>query len=171
METFSALLSICAGNSPVPVNSPQKGQRRGALMFSLICARINGWVNNREAGDLRCHRAHYDVIVMTKMICTHDGNFPQWVVRYWTVVTLNVFGETYFHYLYFLNIIMTSSIGHIFRITGPLWEESTRHRWIPLTKASEEELWCFLYLPEQTVEQTIGTQVIWDAIALIMMSL
>ena len=36
-----------------PVNSPHKGQWRGALMFSLICAWINGWVNNREAGDLR----------------------------------------------------------------------------------------------------------------------
>ena len=30
-----------------PVNSPHKGQWRGALMFSLICARTNGWVNNR----------------------------------------------------------------------------------------------------------------------------
>ena len=39
------------------VNSPHKGQWRGALMFSLICAWINGWVNNREAGDLRRHRA------------------------------------------------------------------------------------------------------------------
>ena len=37
----------------VPVNSSHKGQLRGALMFSLICTRINGWVNNREAGDLR----------------------------------------------------------------------------------------------------------------------
>ena len=36
-----------------PVNSPHKGQWRGALMFTLICAQINGWVNNREAGDLR----------------------------------------------------------------------------------------------------------------------
>ena len=33
-------------------------------MFSLICARINGWVNNGEAGDLRRNRAHYDVTVM-----------------------------------------------------------------------------------------------------------
>ena len=49
-----------------PVNSPHKGQWRGALMFTLICTRINGWVNNREAGDLRRHRAHYDVIVMLK---------------------------------------------------------------------------------------------------------
>ena len=38
-------------------------------MFTLICARINGWANNREAGDLRRHRAHYDVTVM-KFICS-----------------------------------------------------------------------------------------------------
>ena len=47
-----------------PVISPRKGQWRGALMFSLIWVWINGWVNNREAGDLRRHRAHCDVIVM-----------------------------------------------------------------------------------------------------------
>ena len=47
-----------------PVNSPHKGQWRGALMFSLICAWTNGWVHNRDAGDLRRRRAHYDVIVM-----------------------------------------------------------------------------------------------------------
>ena len=66
MGTFSALLAICAGNSPVTGEFPHKGQWRGALMFSLICARTNGWVNNREAGDLRRHRAHYDVIVMNQ---------------------------------------------------------------------------------------------------------
>ena len=47
-----------------PVNSPHKDQWRGALMFSLICVWINGWVHNREAGDLRRYRAHYDVSVM-----------------------------------------------------------------------------------------------------------
>ena len=46
------------------VNSPRKGQWRGALMFSLICAWINPWVNNQEAGEFRRHRAHYDVIVL-----------------------------------------------------------------------------------------------------------
>ena len=66
METFSALLTICVGNSPVPMNSPHKGQWRGALMFSLICVWINGWVNNREACDLRRHRGHYDVNVMVR---------------------------------------------------------------------------------------------------------
>ena len=64
METFSALLAVCVGNSPVPVNFQHKGQWRGALMFSFICVWINDWVNNREAGDLRRHRDHYDVIVM-----------------------------------------------------------------------------------------------------------
>ena len=46
------------------VNSPHKGQWRGAFMFSLICAWINRWVNNREAGNLRRSRHHYDIIVM-----------------------------------------------------------------------------------------------------------
>ena len=46
------------------VNSPHKGQCRGALIFPLEIRRINGWVNNREAGDLRLAHAHYDVIVM-----------------------------------------------------------------------------------------------------------
>ena len=40
-----------------PVNSPHKGQWREALIFSLICVWINGWVNNREAGDLIRYRA------------------------------------------------------------------------------------------------------------------
>ena len=51
-----------------PVNSPHKGQWRGALMFSLICVWIHGWVINREAGDLRRYRTHYDVIVMVNTI-------------------------------------------------------------------------------------------------------
>ena len=47
-----------------PVNSLHKGQWRWALIFSLICAWINGWVNNHGAGDWRRHRAHYDVTIM-----------------------------------------------------------------------------------------------------------
>ena len=47
-----------------PLNSPYKGPWRGAVTFSLICVWINGWVNSREAGDLRRYRAHYDVSVM-----------------------------------------------------------------------------------------------------------
>ena len=49
-----------------PVNTPHKGQWRGALIFSLICVWINSWVNNRDAGDLRRYRTHYDVSVMNR---------------------------------------------------------------------------------------------------------
>ena len=47
---------------------PHKGQWRRTLMFSLICARINGWASNREAGDLRGYRAHYDVTVISREV-------------------------------------------------------------------------------------------------------
>ena len=60
---ISALLAICAGNSPVTCEFP--AQRPVTRSFDVFfCAWINGWVKNREAGDLRCHRAHYDVTVM-----------------------------------------------------------------------------------------------------------
>ena len=85
----------------------------------------------------------------------------------------------------------TSCHDNTFRITGPKFQchddvikwkhfqrcwpfvrEYTGHRWMPPTKASDAELWCFLwYKPEPTVEQTVDTPVIWDAIVLIMTSL
>ena len=61
---FSRYWPFMRGIHRSPVNSPHKSQWRGALMFSLICTRINGWANNGEAGDLRRYRAHCDVIVM-----------------------------------------------------------------------------------------------------------
>ena len=68
--------------------------------------------------------------------------------------------------------IMTSSNENVFRLTGPLWGESTGHQWIPLAKASNAELWYLLRsAPKQTAQQTIETPVIWDAITLIMTSL
>ena len=80
METFSALLAICAGNSPVPGEFPTQGQWRGALMSALICVRINGWVNNREAGDLRRYRAHSDAIVMFLINKDIDLDFNSQIV-------------------------------------------------------------------------------------------
>ena len=64
MKTFPRNWPFVRGIHRFPVNSPHKDQWRGALMFSLICVWINDWVNNREAGDLRHYRAHYDVTVM-----------------------------------------------------------------------------------------------------------
>ena len=64
METSSALLAICAGNSPVPGEfTTQRPVTRSFDVFFNQCL-FNGWVNNGEAGDLRRYRAHYDVTVM-----------------------------------------------------------------------------------------------------------
>ena len=64
METFSESLAHRS-----PVNSPHKGQWRGALIFPLIYAWINAWSNNREAGDLRRHFPR------------HWPNGHQWIPR------------------------------------------------------------------------------------------
>ena len=78
------------------VNSPHKGQWHRALMFSLICVSINGWVNNPEAGDLICYRAHYDVTVMYSVDSLrfnapeyfaaetkkNDCHFTRYIIRY-----------------------------------------------------------------------------------------
>ena len=63
---------------------------------------------------------------------------------------------------------MTPSNANIFRVSGPLWGEFG----VLFTKAIDAELWCFIcYEPEHTIEQTMETPVIWDAIELIMTSL
>ena len=64
METFSVLLALCMGNSPVSGEFPTQRPVTRSFDDSLTCARIIGWVNNPEAGDVRRHRAHYDVIVI-----------------------------------------------------------------------------------------------------------
>ena len=75
-----------------PVNSPHKGQWHGALMFSLICVWINGWVNNGEAGDLRRYRTHYDVTVILQQPCHH---MSRWlcVARYFHMLILMILGD------------------------------------------------------------------------------
>ena len=65
-----------------PVNSPHKGQWCGAWMFSLISVWINGWVNNSEAGDLRRHRAHYDVILMNCVLSISSSGITVMKFKY-----------------------------------------------------------------------------------------
>ena len=76
MDTFPRYWPFVRGIHRSPVNSAHKGQRRRALMFSLIYAWTNGWVNNRETGDLKRHRAHYDVIVIFAGNSSVTGEFP-----------------------------------------------------------------------------------------------
>ena len=67
-ENIFRVTGPLCGEFPSPVNYPHKDQWRGVLMLSLICAWTNGWVNTWGPGDLRHHRAHYDVTVMFKLI-------------------------------------------------------------------------------------------------------
>ena len=86
------------GGDRWPVNSPHKGQWYIALMFSLICAWTNGWVNNWYIGDLRRHHTHYDVSVMSPYVC----------VTYYTTSARIFFLKSYGYY------ILTQYISHIF---------------------------------------------------------
>ena len=85
METFSALLTFCAGNSPVTDEFPTQSQWRGPLKFSLICVWNNSWVNNGDAGALRRHYAHYDVIVMDTLFgrITAHSLYSAWLNEKW----------------------------------------------------------------------------------------
>ena len=91
METYSASLAICSGKSPLPGEFPAQRPVTQSFDFSLVCVRINGWVNNRETGDLRRHRAHYDVIVMMFIIrkreywVTVDSQTGIWIQHFKTI--------------------------------------------------------------------------------------
>ena len=65
LETFPRHWPFVRDIHRSPINSPHKGQWRGALMFPLICVWHNSWLNNGDVGDLRCHRAHYDVTILS----------------------------------------------------------------------------------------------------------
>ena len=106
-----------------PVNSTHKGQWRGALMLPLICVWTNAWVSNRDAGDLRRYRVHYDVTVMSKdlsltamtpwisiiafCVMSRDTGRDQYKC------TWNIWGSSSTH-----DDVMTFNME---RISGPLW--------------------------------------------------
>ena len=112
---------------------PHKGQWRGALMFSLICVWINDWVNNREAGDLRRYRAHYDVTVRCSASDFHLGGhycgitLESWYLK--SLVTL----------LFCLQLVQVNKKANI---KAPhywpcsYWEKCTGDHWILLTKST-----------------------------------
>ena len=106
-----------------PVNSLHKGQWRRAFTFSLLCAWINGWVNNCEAGDLRRHRAHYDVTVMVFIKC--------WLIAYQTnCANLSEIRRQQYrftNYLPFCKILPTST-SQIGRVTD-ICVSNLEHHW------------------------------------------
>ena len=94
METFSALLALCAGNSPVIGDAE-------LWCFLWSAPWINELVNNREVGDLRRHRAHYDVVAM--------------------ILSLSVWNMRYIFPTYSVNIISADALapcGRSLLLTG-----------------------------------------------------
>ena len=78
MEIFSHYWPFVREIYPSPVHSLHKGQWPGALMSSLICAWINGWANDRDAGDSRRHRAYHDVTIMYCLI-RRQSDYIAWL--------------------------------------------------------------------------------------------
>ena len=64
LQKYVAHIIMAQYHDDIMMDSPQKGQWRRALMFSLICTWTDSWVNNRDTGDFKRLRAHYDVTVM-----------------------------------------------------------------------------------------------------------
>ena len=91
-KLFPRCWPLVRGIHRSPVNSPHKGQWRGALMYPFICAWINGWVNNHGADEMRRHRAHYDVIVMVigyeMFLPWHARSDTAWRYMIWHAHTL-----------------------------------------------------------------------------------
>ena len=103
-----------------PVNSPHKGRWRRALVFSLICAWINGWVNNSEAGDLRRQRAHFDVIVMAIASGVPQGTWNTTTRNKEQIKTLIISKYTLFFIMINALLVISRSkynahTGHLFK--------------------------------------------------------
>ena len=130
-------------------------------VFDMVSRRC--WSNSRIASDL----VHRDALLTSMLFYSFSGmigcvtqypcdllffkqdDFPTpecEAEAYWVSVEMRVGSGAG-------KAMMTSSNGNIFCVTGPLCGEFTGHRWIPLTKASDAELWCILWsLPKSTVE-------------------
>ena len=158
---------------------------RGALMFSLICAWISGWVNTREGDDLS-HRAHYDVTAMSSafvLLCTINVWLPKqngkplfrslngWYVRSLLhlrmicmvcLCTMNIYGGHLSYDLYhslakvWCDTNKSLSVCHI-TLPGP------RKKWVYIKKSCYQD-WIFhackfLYWQSPTMVDSLGSLV------------
>ena len=136
---FPLYWPIVRGIHRSPVNSPHKVQWRGALMFSLVCAWTNGFVSNRDAGDLRRHRAHYDVTVMDlgyrssteTTIEVNKSDIRVQVIHWGHDNLANIFQTEFFNVLSVLmqNIWISIQISLKLSSTGPMTISQNCLRW------------------------------------------
>ena len=139
--------------------------------ISLFLTWLNKFINKNKTDDLHtstlCLTRLFHILLMTSQ------SIPDNVTMAWhlwcnhvncdnsldiDVIHSDIHSQLYKKSFYFppqklyitgfivtINPMMMSSNGNIFRDTGPLCGEFTSHRWIPCTKASDVELWCFLW--------------------------
>ena len=131
-----------------------------------FCRKWISYQSSNRVWKLRSKLGQYLLRVnVLKMSCI-NSNIPATAMANWQQLHTNMVCISTFKYM------MTSSNGNIFRVTSLLRGEFIGHRWTSLTKANDAELLYFLWFASgQTIEQTIETPVIWDAIALIMTSM
>ena len=111
------------------VNSPHKGQLRGALMGFFICAWINVWVNNRKAGVLRRNRAHYDLTVMIFIkIAVYIMKYAHFFAIYGCVI-LYTFLEFCNSLCKMIYVIKATDVFFLIRKRLPLYRKKKPHRW------------------------------------------
>ena len=110
MPTFTPLLSLCAGNSPVVGEFPAQSPVTRSFDVSLIFAWTNSLANNGDAGDLRCHCAQYDVTVMSqsKILSWYYAHWPgyrpsQWSHSNYSNRVISGYGKT--NKVYYCNVV------------------------------------------------------------------
>ena len=94
------------------------GHRWIPLMFTLICALINGWVSNREAGDWRRHRAHYDVTV-TSLYISDASDIYIYRQNYIDEFILKSYHS---HYVFCRALVRNIVITHCFGLIGQSYD-------------------------------------------------
>ena len=149
MGTFSALLDLCVGNSPVAGEFPahRPVTRSFDVFFDLrlnkrLSKQLWGWWFETLSCSLwhHCNRAWWEGVYPSSLLCTLVKLYI-WKDYYWINDCWSLIGWED----YMINM-MTSSNVRIFRVTGPLCGKFTGPRWIPHTKAGDAELWWFFYL-------------------------
>ena len=157
METFSALLALCARNSPVTGEFPAQGPvtRSFDIFFDL---RLNKRLrNNHEAGDLSRHRVHYDVTVYMRQgsrsswiqiaACRLSGHYLNqcWCIINWTIG--NKFRQNFNWYTKKIHSKMSSVKWQQFCLGRNVLSKSQSHYFvicIPLSFPSLQ-LWSSIY--------------------------
>ena len=124
--------------NPELMSNKTKNNKYKPLLFTVICTSVCWYTLDKTYEDYL-----FPLLWDGSVIC----NGLEKSVLQDRKIFLDLCGTSkcYFTLGYICMIMMTSSNGNIFRVTGHLCGEFTGHRWIPRTKASDAELWCFLW--------------------------